>query len=58
VIVEKIEFYPEGMEDINNLFGNQEFMDTAKYKLAKSIDVEISENVRCYKRNYSQNKNK
>ena len=58
VIVEKIEFYPEGMEDINNLFGNQEFMDTAKYKLAKSIDAEISENVRSYKRNYSQNKNK
>lgn len=58
VIVEKIEFYPEGMEDINNLFSNQEFMDTAKYKLAKSIDMEISENVRCYKRNYSQNKNK
>ena len=58
VIVEKIEFYPEGMEDINNLFGNQEFMDTAKYKLAKSIDMEISENVRCYKRNYLQNKNK
>jgi hypothetical protein len=58
VIVEKIEFYPEGMEDINNLFGNQEFMDTAKYKLAKSIDVEISENIRCYKRDYLQNKNK
>ena len=58
VIVEKIEFYPEGTEDINNLFGNQEFMDSAKYKLAKSIDAEISENVRSYKRNYSQNKNK
>ena len=49
VIVNKIEFYPEGKTNLNSLFDKEEFMNEAKYKLAKAMDNEIEENVRIYK---------
>ena len=49
VIVDKIEFHPEGEENLDNLFGKKSFMDKAKYKLAQAMDNEIEENIRAIK---------
>jgi hypothetical protein len=49
VIVDKIEFHPEGEENLDNLFSKKSFMDKAKYKLAQAMDNEIKENIRIIK---------
>jgi hypothetical protein len=49
VIVDKMEFYPEGEENLDNLFSKKDFMDKAKYKLAQAMDNEIEENIRIIK---------
>ena len=49
VIVDKIEFHPEGEENLDNLFSKKDFMDKAKYKLAQAMDNEIEENIRIIK---------
>lgn len=49
VIVNKLEFHPEGNENLNNLLGKEEFMNEAKFKLVKAMDNEIEENIRMYK---------
>jgi hypothetical protein len=49
VIVDKMEFYPEGGSDINILLGNEDFVERAKYRLAQAMDNEIEENIRTIK---------
>lgn len=49
VIVDKLEFHPEGNGNLNNLLGKEEFMNEAKFKLVKAMDNEIEENIRMYK---------
>jgi hypothetical protein len=49
VIVDKMEFHPEGEENLDNLFSKKDFMDKAKYKLAQAMDNEIKENIRIIK---------
>ena len=49
VIVDKIEFHPEGEGNLDNLFSKKDFMDKAKYKLAQAMDNEIEENIRIIK---------
>ena len=49
VIVDKMEFHPEGDGNIDILLGKKDFMDKAKYKLAQAMDNEIEENIRVIK---------
>lgn len=49
VIVNKLEFHPEADGNLDILFGNPEFMERAKNKLAQAMDAEIAENVRIFK---------
>lgn len=58
VIVDNLEFHPEATTNLDILFGNEDFMEKAKNKLIQAIDVEIAENVRSYKLQYSQPKSK
>lgn len=56
VIVDNLEFHPEATENLDILFGKDTFMERAKDKLIQAIDVEIAENIRAYKLQYSQKK--
>jgi hypothetical protein len=49
VIVDKMEFHPEGDGNIDILLGKKDFMEKAKYKLAQAMDNEIEENIRVIK---------
>ena len=49
VIVDNMEFHPEGEENLDNLFSKEDFMDKARYKLAQAMDNEIEENIRIIK---------
>jgi hypothetical protein len=49
VIVDNMEFHPEGEENLDNLLGNEDFVDKARYKLAQAMDNEIEENIRIIK---------
>ena len=50
VIVDKMEFYPQCDGDLTILFGNQEFMERAKVKLASAMETEIANNIALYDR--------
>lgn len=45
VIVDKLDFHPEGREDLTNLFGKEEFMKRAKEKLIEAMSNEIISNI-------------
>jgi hypothetical protein len=49
VIVDKMEFHPEGDGNIDILLGKKDFMEKAKYKVAQAMDNEIEENIRVIK---------
>ena len=49
VIVDKLEFHPEGREDLANLFGKEEFMKRAKEKLVEAMSNEIEANINEFK---------
>ena len=45
VIVDKLEFHPEGRENLANLFGKGEFMKRAREKLVDAMSNEIVSNI-------------
>lgn len=48
IIVDKIDFYPEATQGLEILFGNPEFMNKAKTKLAATMQEEILKNITSY----------
>lgn len=52
VLVDKIEFYPHVNGNVNLLLDDKKFMDKAIIKITKTMDNEITENIRMLKLNY------
>jgi len=54
VIVDNIEFWDN---DVDNLFGNEKFMEKAKNKLITAMTAEIESNIETYKSLYNEETN-